>query len=203
MLWGDILQQEEHTKRTADVMLGLIRGERENMMCYSWLALEVLVKWLEGRLRVGRPHRTVPHCCWSPLTGRNGKSSELRGEGMISSRSLVRSLTRAFGSPVLIVWGSRSPGEPGQGVTIGGVFKDVLCVHSSVILGQFDREDNTGNKEDAAASKTKPECVHWINDKTASYYLHTVHNVTDGFALGHLWSQRVFDPGCVLFEVSH
>lgn len=39
------------------------------------------------------------------------------------------------------------------------LLKDVLCVHPSVILGQFDGEDDAGNQEDAAASQTKPECV--------------------------------------------
>lgn len=39
------------------------------------------------------------------------------------------------------------------------LFKNVLCVHPSVILGQFDREDNTRNQQDTAASQTKPECV--------------------------------------------
>lgn len=44
-------------------------------------------------------------------------------------------------------------------VCLYSLFKDVLCVHPSVELGQFDGEEDTGDQEDTAASQTKPECV--------------------------------------------
>lgn len=39
------------------------------------------------------------------------------------------------------------------------LFKHVLCVHPSVIFGQFDGEDDAGDQKDAAAAQTEPECV--------------------------------------------
>lgn len=42
---------------------------------------------------------------------------------------------------------------------LDSLFKDVLCVHPSVILGQFDGEDDTGDQKDAAAAQTEPERV--------------------------------------------
>lgn len=39
------------------------------------------------------------------------------------------------------------------------LFKDVLRVHPSVILGQFDGEDDAGDQKDTAASQTEPERV--------------------------------------------
>ncbi len=39
------------------------------------------------------------------------------------------------------------------------LFKDVLCVHPPVILGQFDGEDDAGDEKDTAASQTEPERV--------------------------------------------
>lgn len=44
-------------------------------------------------------------------------------------------------------------------VCLDSLFKDVLRVHPSVILGQFDGEEDTGDEKDTAASQTKPECV--------------------------------------------
>lgn len=39
------------------------------------------------------------------------------------------------------------------------LFEDVLRVHPSVVLGQFDGEDDAGDEEDAAASQAEPERV--------------------------------------------
>lgn len=52
---------------------------------------------------------------------------------------------------------------------LDSLFKDVLCVHPSVILGQFDREDDAGDEQDAAAAETKPECV--LENKSTSNHI--------------------------------
>lgn len=52
---------------------------------------------------------------------------------------------------------------------LDSLFKDVLCVHPSVILGQFDREDDAGDEQDAAAAETKPECV--LEKKSTSNHI--------------------------------
>lgn len=44
-------------------------------------------------------------------------------------------------------------------VCLDSLFKDVLCVHPPVILGEFDGEDDTWDQKDTAAAQTKPECV--------------------------------------------
>jgi len=46
-----------------------------------------------------------------------------------------------------------------QNVGLNSLFEDVLCVHPSVVLGQFDGKDDAGDQKDAATSQTEPECV--------------------------------------------
>lgn len=52
---------------------------------------------------------------------------------------------------------------------LDSLLKDVLCVHPPVVLGQFDREDDTGNEKDGAASQTKPEGVLENRSGTKSF----------------------------------
>lgn len=42
---------------------------------------------------------------------------------------------------------------------VNSLFEDVLRVHPSVVFGQFDGDDDTGEQEDAAQSQSKPERV--------------------------------------------
>lgn len=51
------------------------------------------------------------------------------------------------------------------------LFKDVLRVHPSVILGQFDGENDAGDQKDTAASQTEPECVLEKTHLQELYYI--------------------------------
>ncbi len=55
-----------------------------------------------------------------------------------------------------------------QNMCWDSLFKDVLCVHPSVKLGEFDGEDDTGDQKNGAASQTKPECV--LKDKVTGKF---------------------------------
>lgn len=60
---------------------------------------------------------------------------------------------------------------------LDSLFKDVLCVHPSVVFGQFGGEDHAGDQEDTAASQSKPEYVLKKTGTSKSSHLSQVHHV--------------------------
>lgn len=56
--------------------------------------------------------------------------------------------------------------------TLDSLFKDVLRVHPSEVLGQFDGENDAGQQKDTAASQTEPERVlkHNVRQKGLSLF---------------------------------
>lgn len=65
------------------------------------------------------------------LSQKTPRISESRNENIFSPRVKVKKTKNLF---------------------LDSLFEDVLCVHPSVVFGQFDGKDDAGNQQDAAGS---------------------------------------------------